>query len=808
MTRLPAPVWFRGLIAVLALTGTSFVSADTAPPPSSPRPGGEQAAPAPPTVVPIPVPEIAERAAGVMALLRQSEARFADDPRLQEVENRLPEASGWIRPRLIGTTQVLVSSPSPSALATLTDSWVLMRSTLVSWNQALARLALELERELSQLEALRATWSASRADVSVSPAVPEPVLDRIDATLAAIVVARDRIQYQRAHVLLVQDRVGKEIAQCDDVLGNIARARDELTGPMFIRDSVPIWHSETDAFVLSDLGQKLRRALAGHLELAKQYLAGHIARVPLQVALFGITLALLARARARARARAAQEPGEPRVAEVFNAPISAALVLTLLATVWIYPHPPHPVLTILSVLSLAPVLLMARHLAPPGLLPAVYALASFFLVDRIRDLCAEIAWLEQRVFLVEMIFGIAFLALALRSERLMMAASGQPASGSRRVLAWILWGDMVILAGGVSAGALGYMRLARLLGTLVLTSSYAALVLWAAVRIGDGLWAYMLRARPAAKLLVVQRHRELLQRRVGQALRWLAVGTWVYFILEGLGLTGAIESAVETALDARYARGAISLSLGDLVAFGLTVGAAFLLSSVVRFALRAEIYPRTRLAQGQSYALSTLLHYAMVLGGFLFAVSALGVDLTRVTILAGALGVGIGIGLQNVVANFVAGVLLLLEQRIHVGDSIETGDLQGEVREIGFRASTVRTWSGAEVIVPNSRLTSERVTNWTLSDPRYRVDLDVTVTHTADTAQVVDLLRKTAETDPRVLAEPRPIVICTGFRDGGLNFELRAWTMRFEEADIVRSELALAVNTALGAARIDLVLPR
>jgi len=170
--------------------------------------------------------------------------------------------------------------------------------------------------------------------------------------------------------------------------------------------------------------------------------------------------------------------------------------------------------------------------------------------------------------------------------------------------------------------------------------------------------------------------------------------------------------------------------------------------------------------------------------------------------------VGIGIGLQNVVANFVAGVLLLLEQRIHVGDSIETGDLQGEVREIGFRASTIRTGSGAEVIVPNSRLTSERVTNWTLSDPRYRVDLEVTVTHTADTAQVVDLLRKTAEADSRVLAQPGPLAICTGFRDGGLNFELRAWTMRFEEADMVRSELALAANAALAAARIDLVLPK
>ena len=792
------------LIAVLALSGTSFASGETAPPAGGPVAG--QAAPASPTVVPIPVPEIAERAADVAVQLRQSDARLADDRRAEDVETRLPEASEWIRARLVGTTQALDASPSSSALATLTDSWMLMRSKLDAWNQTLTRVAIDLDRGLSQFDALRATWSVSHTEGSVS-SVPAPVIERVNATLTAIVLARNRVAGRRAHILILQDRVVKEMARCDEVLGRIAHARGQAAGPVFTRDSVPIWSPEARVLVFSDLGQRLRRSLGDNIEVMKQYVAGQAARVPVQVALFVVALGLLLRARARARQRAANEPGKPPVAEVFDTPVSAALVVTLLATSWIYPRPPHAVWSLVVLLSLAPVVVTARHLLPPGLFPAVYALASFFLVDRVRDLCADIPVLEQRVFLVEMVFGIAFLALALRSERLMTAASGHAASSSRRVFGWVLWADMAVLAGAVSAGALGYMRLARSLGTLVLTSSYAALVLYAAVRIGDGLWAYVLRAGPAAKLLMVERHRDLLQRRVGQAFRLLAVGTWVYFIFQELGVAGAIESSIGTALTARYTRGSVSLSLGDLVAFGLTVCAAFLVSSFVRFVLREEIYPRTRLAEGQSYAVSNLLHYALILVGFLFAVSVLSVDLTRITILAGAFGVGIGIGLQNVVANFVSGVILLLEQRVHVGDSIEAGDLHGQVWEIGFRASTVRTWSGAEVIVPNNKLTSERVTNWTLSDRRCRVDLNVTVAYSADTARVLDVLRKTAEADSRVLAEPRTLVVCTGFRDSGLGFELRAWTL-FEEAEVVRSELALAVHTALAAARIDIALPQ
>ncbi|HXJ80410.1 MAG TPA: mechanosensitive ion channel domain-containing protein [Candidatus Methylomirabilis sp.] len=752
------------------------------------------------------MPEIAQRAEEVMALARQSADRLAADSRIQDVENRLADASEWIRARLVATTEALHASPSEGALTNLTDSWTLMRGRLADLNQTLTRVAIDLDRELSQFETLRAAWSVSHAEGAVS-SVPAPVLERINATLTAIILARDRVAGRRAHVLLLQDRVVKEMARCDDVLGEIAHARGQALGPVLTRDSVPIWSPEARVLVFSNLGQRLRRSFRDAVELATQYLAGQAARVLLQVVVFVVALVLLGRARARARRREANESGEPPGAPVFEAPISAALVVTLLAMPWIYLRAPRAVTNLVALLYLVPVVLMARQLLPPGLFPAVYALASFFLVDRVRELCAEIPVLEQRVFLVEMVFGIAFLALALRSERLMTAASGQPASGSRRTLGWVLWADMAILACAVVAGALGHMRLARSLGTLVLASSYAALVLYAGVRIGDGLWAFVLRTGLAARLRMVDRHRELLQRRVGLALRWLAVGTWGYFILVGLGVAGAVGSAVGSALNARYARGSVSLSAGDVVAFGLTVCAAFLVSSFVRFVLREEIYPRTRLAQGQSYALSSLLHYAVILVGFLLAVSSLGVDLTRVTILAGAFGVGIGIGLQNVVANFVAGVILLLEQRVHVGDSIEAGDLQGEVQEIGFRASTVRTWSGGEVIVPNSRFTSERVTNWTLSDRKCRVDLNVTVAYTAETAQVLEVLRKTAEVHPRVLAEPRPLAVCTGFRENGLGFDLRAWT-RFEDGDIVRSELALAVHTALAAAKIEIGVPQ
>jgi potassium efflux system protein len=333
-------------------------------------------------------------------------------------------------------------------------------------------------------------------------------------------------------------------------------------------------------------------------------------------------------------------------------------------------------------------------------------------------------------------------------------------------------------------------------------------VLYAGVQVGDGLAAYLLRSQLLRHAFVVQRHRELLQGRLQTALGWAAVGTWIYFTLDGFGVMRPLWSAVVTALDARYVRGAVSLSAGDVLAFAVTVWAAFLFSAVLRFVLEEDVYPRLGLPRGLPYALSSLTHYAVVFVGLILGLAALGFDLTRITILAGALGVGIGIGLQNVVANFVSGLILLLERRIHVGDSIETGDLHGEVREIGFRASTIRTDDGADVIVPNGKLASERVTNWTLSDRLHRVAVTVPIGYAADPARVLGVFRDTARAYAKALPKPAPEALCTGYRDDALNFELRVWIGGFESADVVRSDLAVALHAALAAAGIDLALSR
>ena len=212
-------------------------------------------------------------------------------------------------------------------------------------------------------------------------------------------------------------------------------------------------------------------------------------------------------------------------------------------------------------------------------MPAVYALAAFFVVERVRDVCSVVPALEQCVFLFEMVSGIVFLALAVRSEHLLSGTDNRTARGWQRAVVAVLRGQLLVLGAAVLAGASGYMRLARLLGNAVLISNYAALVLYAGVRIGDGL---------VRDLYIVQRHRALVQRRLMQALRSLSVGAWAYATLTGLGVVDPMWSAGAALLGARYVRGSVSVSLGDVAAFVLSVWSVFIVSSFVQRSRRTD----------------------------------------------------------------------------------------------------------------------------------------------------------------------------------------------------------------------------
>jgi potassium-dependent mechanosensitive channel len=504
----------------------------------------------------------------------------------------------------------------------------------------------------------------------------------------------------------------------------------------------------------------------------------------------------------------ADDPSIGPVVEVFNRSISSALVVSCFVAPRIYEEPTPAFLRLVALVAIVPVIRLIRSSLDRSVAPVLYVFGALFLVDAVRSVIASAPLFEHLVFLAEMLAASGATFWVLRGRR--RSGDGVPEVDAMEGVAARRFGRLLLAAFACAfvLGSLGYVTLGRLIGAGALGSAYFGLAILATLQVAKGLIAVLLRSRPLGLLSSVQHSRAILERRLLRVLRWVGVLVWIAATLGALTLLPSAAAAVRRALIARWGWGAIQISLGDLAIFALTIWLSFVVAAAVRLLLSEDVFARVRLAKGLPLAMSLVIQYALVLSGFTLALAALGVDLTKLTILAGAFGVGAGLGLQNLVNNFASGLILLFERPLHLGDIVLIPGVSGEVRHIGARATLVRTDDGAEVFIPNSQLVAQNVTNWTYSDLRRRIVLPVKVAYGAAPKRVGEVLTAVAARHPLVLDQPPPTVVLMGFGEYSLNFELRAWTERFADPETIQSELADAVYGGLTEAGIDLPVPR
>lgn len=198
---------------------------------------------------------------------------------------------------------------------------------------------------------------------------------------------------------------------------------------------------------------------------------------------------------------------------------------------------------------------------------------------------------------------------------------------------------------------------------------------------------------------------------------------------------------------------------------------------IIRTYLLGRLLQKTRLDMGIQHAITTITTYVIILIGLVILLQTAGIDLTTLNVLVGALGIGVGFGLQNIVNNFISGLIILLERPIKIGDRIEVGQIEGDVVKIGGRSTTVLTNDNISVIVPNSKFIIENVVNWSHNERTVRFRIPVSVAYGTDTRLVEKTLLEVAKENSDVLDDPEPAVRFLEFGDSGLMFELRAWTM-------------------------------
>ncbi|MFQ5630063.1 MAG: mechanosensitive ion channel family protein [bacterium] len=253
--------------------------------------------------------------------------------------------------------------------------------------------------------------------------------------------------------------------------------------------------------------------------------------------------------------------------------------------------------------------------------------------------------------------------------------------------------------------------------------------------------------------------------------------------------------------------GDMQVTLTSLIMFGVWLAVFAALSKFLKKGI-LNLLSKTQIDEGTRYIFARIAQYAVIIFGALLAFQFVGIDLSGLAVIFGFLSVGIGFGLQNITSNFVAGLILLFERPIKVGDRLMVGDVEGDVVEINIRSTTVRTINNVHIIVPNSDFISNNVVNWSFGDKKVRIEIAVGVSYDSDLDTVLQSLQEVADENHEVLKKPAPEVLLMNFGDSSWDMQLRVWIKDPKRHRNVRSDLNCAIVHKFRQNHVEIPFPQ
>ena len=773
-------------LAVLSVSPDARGSETGALPPA----GGAGEAGAPPAPD---VGTLAPRAAELSRRYAQLESQLRGRPDFSSTRKSLEDWQGRIA--RLETQLEALKALGESRTAPLSQ----LRASAREASDALTEILATLTTEMSQLASLQREWTGERSSWEAwqeslrgagTLGAWEPVfsesLRTAEKALALIATAQPPI-------LRLERWAGELQGRTIAIDADGAKLLETLRGRLFRRTGPSILSPKFARALRGPLLTEFWRNLSAIAWPGRSFFAANGWVVLLQVAL----VALLCRALLQRRALLG---ASERWAFLQKRPVAAGLFVGAAAPSPLYGAlPPTWALLLWTVVAPAAARLVAGFITLPWKRRLLYSLAALFWAFQLL----RVAGMPEPLFRI-CVAAVAAVGLPLALWR----AHESVKRRDTPVYTWALRIGALVFAVVLVAQVGGYSALATHLLESSIKTTFLVLIAWLLALLLRGGVDFALRHPILGHSSLLAGHAAPIGRRAGTMIDLVVGALTLGGLLEVWGAYDTPMGGLGAFLSAELAIGGYRLTLGvGLLALALLYG-AFVTSWAIQTLLMEGTFLPTQLEPGVRISVGRLIHYALVLLGFSLALGALGIDLRNLTILAGAFGVGIGFGLQNIVNNFVSGLILLFERPVKVGDIVQVGGEWGQIKSLGLRSTVIRTYDQSEIIVPNSDLVSNQVTNWTLTDRQARVVVPVGVAYGSDVPKVMGILSEVADKNPAVLRDPERQILFRGFGDSSLDFELRVWIADVMERLVVLSDLLQAIDRRFREEGVEIPFPQ
>lgn len=675
--------------------------------------------------------------------------------------------------------EVALTEIAKTKFESISSNWAKNKTDINKELKRVEKKIEELTLHLVSLEEERKRWK-STLEERKGEETPPVLIQKIREILKRI----SKLEKQQNKVLTsyidIETKWNKSAETINAVEKLLEEALTERSKQVFIQNAPAIWHvpSRDSAELANDtlsLISKLKVAIIDeNAHTTSNFIAENRADFYLHLALI---LAILIIAY-----RYSKKPFEPTDDEnkflietiylVRERWYYSGIYLGLICSVLFYDYVPVLLVNVLVISCIILMIAIFQAHRDTRFVRVTLVLCGLYLLGQFSAASVYVG-LAYRIFLV--------VKITLTTGALWMFLRGLVnISHLRGMQFWAKFSHLLAYGYGLLAVAfvgniLGYVQLANMLTLLIINVCVVSFLFYGIVINSNGLIALMLRTTWDPQEEDSINFRNTMERGFLKVVNILAFWFWIQSVLGSMGIYSYIADFIGSIVSTNIEVGTVNVSLKEIF-YAVIVGVlTFILSRFIGIFITEGGLNKFEFKRGIPKAISLVVRYTVIFLGSMLALAVAGIDLSSFGLLAGALGIGIGFGLQNIISNFVAGLILVFERPLQEGDVVEVNSLMGIVKKIGIRSSNIRTYSGSEVVVPNETLIAKELINWTLSDSRKRIEILVGVDYGTDPRLVMDLLKQAALSYNEVLTDPAPTAYFRNFGDSALEFRLLFW---------------------------------
>lgn len=723
------------------------------------------------------------------------------------IDSLLPIYTSFIKIQKESTENFIEANPNRLKINILIKKWQGYVDYLKIWQLDINSYAKHNTELHENIVFNHKTWKLTYEN-SIKEKIPYEVLKNVKTVLNDISNLEKTITHKNNDLLKLESKISKQIVNSKDVITQLNELKNSNVYNLFYLRHKPLWQvsfaASKNQKIRKENSESITKNLHDFISLLKNS-EEQLNLFTFLIILISVFVMYLKRNLKKSKIFETGFDVNRAKNNLIDFTLTTILFATVVVAKYTFINTPRLFDDFLSIIILFSIIPLIKRNLNSYYYKALYIIVALYILD----LTKTYLWLttaQYKIYLFALSLMVLSITFFIKLDRVTLRK--MKIGFFSKYLQKLIPALYLLGAVAIFSNILGYTNLTETTIKFCISGGVVTMLFYYILLIINSISVVIIQRHYHRKIGYDVKQKKKNQRKASKIIRFIMSVLGIIIFLKTLDVLSYIIQFSNEILSSTYKIGDLEFTLGSILSFLLILSGSYIITKLISFTFGEtdKLFNLIKLPKGVPAAISLVVRYFIFAFGIILALSSLGVDLSKFNLMAGALGLGIGFGLQTVISNFVSGLILVFERPILPGDIIEVDNLMGTVNRIGVRSSSISTFDGAEVIVPNNNLISKNLINWTLSDSIKRIEINIGTTYKADPNKVIEILKEAALSSEKVLRSPAPLPLLNDFGESSLNFKLRFWVHN-ENGLSAKSDVSITIYNKFKENNIEIPYP-